>query len=267
MNRTKSIDSLEISPHSSLSCTKTISRKIKPNKIWKYSKFIPVYEALGDKYPRGPISDRSLLCWLDLQAWYVNYLENKLDRICLLEIKRSSNSGYDDMELYRPSPNHRNQQRKVHENFAFVDDRFGKRNEEYLKTFTKDPEEDESLAIQIFVKMSNSSMNLCRIKSEMIVCCLQNFFKPYDNFDLMWVADLDGHIVEIQDNRTCDIFKRDVVDMVDLKNVKALVYLPQIPAAKLRHKDLCVFDTIAKTLDLTSDQVLYLPMDRQRFLW
>lgn len=268
MSRAKSIENLEASSSHSFSCTKAITKKVKFNNIGKYSKFIPVFDAWGEKYPRGSISDRSLLCWLDLQAWYVNYLEEKMDNSSLLEINMDSHRGCDDMELFRPSFHNKNQVREIQEKRAVDDDRFGKRNEEYLQTFTKEPEDDDSLSIQIYAKMSNkSSMNLCRLKSEMIVCCLQNFFKPYDNFDLMWVADLDSHVAEIRDNRSCDIFKRLVMDMVDLANIMALVYLPPIPAAKLRHKDLGLLDTIAKTLDLDPDQVLFLPMDKKMFLW
>lgn len=266
MNRTKSINSLDTcAAHLSMSCTKTIAKNIRSNRIEKCSKFIPVYDALNEKYPRGDISDRSLLNWLDVQAWYVNYLEEKLDEVDFLETK-NSHKGLDDMELYRPSSRRRKQHLKIHEKSAMEDNRFGK-NDQYLLTFTYDPEEDDSLPIQMYVKMTDASMNLCRLKSEMIVCCLQNFFKPYDNFDLMWVADLDGQISEIQSKKSLDIFKRDVVETVDLQNVNAIVYLPRIPATKLRHKDLCVLDTIAKTLGLKPHQVLFLPMDRKMYLW
>jgi len=91
--------------NSSLSDTTDYLRKSTCGDKEKYCKVIPFDDSMGEIYTRRTIDSKASLNWLDIQAWYLTYLDDKLRDIDILEVSKSD-TALDDITLHCPNKCH-----------------------------------------------------------------------------------------------------------------------------------------------------------------
>lgn len=234
----------------------------------KYPKFVPVEETKKSyKFPASKIDKEAPKCWFELQTWYTDYLDEKSFR--KFEKKKLKTS-LSDSAVGKKSKGceHLCELKQVYFDWTnrkslITDKRFGTNNLKYLTNGSAYEQNESKLSVELYIKIMKqqlSSFRLCQMKIELIVQCLQMFFKPYDNTIVLWVtdADLQTHTDKAKKSECKDIFNEPLTE--NCMNVKAVLYLDKSAARLLRHKDMCMLDTLATLIEVRKDKIMILPM-------
>lgn len=240
----------------------------------KYPKYIPIEEGKkGVKFPRNKIDKKAPRCYFDLQTWYIDYLMEK-ESYGHTKLRQTA-SETDAIDILKRSDqcNHEN---VSSENSFLLSDRksiitnrrFGTKNNRYLQCSCACLNVDATnmKRVEMYIRITKeqlSKLHLFHVKTEMVVKCLQNFFKPFDDTTVMFVSDLNTNIDQGKKNNIKDIFDCFIGDK--LKNAKAVLYLDEFPARLLRHKDMCVLDTLATIIEIRKEELLVIPMSTLRY--
>lgn len=231
----------------------------------KYPKFIPIYEKKESyRLPKSKIFKAAPKCCFDLQIWHIDYVDEKLFR----KEKRVKTSQSDSSVVVGKKDicqhnckvkevNYDGTSRKA----LVTDKRFGTSNIKFLTNGSSAVCDESKVSVQFYIKITKeqqSMLNLCHMKTEMIVSCLQIFFKPYNRTTVLWVNDLSSHIDKARERNKKNIFNEPV--NVNHANVRAILYLDKNAAKLIRHKNLCFFDTLITVVEINTDDLLVLPM-------
>lgn len=214
----------------------------------KYAKYIPVNDKMGDVYSRSDIDSKAPLSWLDLQIWFSEYLE-ETEKTELYKCK--SLTAVDDCNgdlKWNKCNEKRLNEDDIENNF-----RFGERNKNYLLYASMIELDSSDTSIEVLIQMRDGdSYAISRMKIDMISKCLYNFFMPFGENIVTWVDNVQFEIERKLLRGQRDLFGRKV----ETENVKAVISLDPEPAALLRHKDLCILDTIAKIMEIKLNELL-----------
>lgn len=229
----------------------------------KYPKFIPIYEKKKSyRLPPSKIFKAAPKCCFDLQTWHIDYVDEKLFR----KEKRVKTSQSDSSVGKENICQHNCKVKEVNydgtsRKALVTDRRFGTSNIKFLTNGSSAWCDESKVSVEFYIKITKkqqSMLNLCHMKTEMIVTCLQIFFKPYNQTTVLWVNDLSSHIDKARERHSKDIFNETV--NVKHTNVRAILYLDKNAAKLIRHKNLCLFDTLATVVEINTDDLLVLPM-------
>ena len=211
----------------------------------KFPKFIPIQEKKKKKsykFPSTKIDKEARKCWLEIQKWYTDYLDEKLYREQNLKASASdSDVGKQTKQCQHKCDMKENCFEWTSRKAMITDKRFGTSNMKYLAYGSAVESDEKKISIEFYVKIikeKQSMLRLCHLKTEMIVKCLQTFFKPYDNITILWVDELDFQVNKARKTLCKDVFNNQVTE--NCAHAKAILYLDRSTAKLIRHKDLCV---------------------------
>ncbi|CAC5388563.1 unnamed protein product [Mytilus coruscus] len=233
----------------------------------KYPKFVPVEETKKSyKFPCSKIDKEAPKCWFDIQTWYTDYLDEKSFRKFGKKKLKTSLSDSAVGRKQSKGCEHLCELKQVYFDWTnrkslITDKRFGTNNLKYLTTGSAYEQNESKLSVELYIKIMKqqlSTLRLCHMKTELIVQCLQLFFKPYDDTTVLWVTDLQTYTDKAKKSECKDIFNEPLTD--NCTDMKAVLYLDKSAARLLRHKDMCVLDTLATIIEVRKDKIMILPM-------
>lgn len=234
----------------------------------KYPKYIPIEERKkGFKFPCTKLDRKAPRCYFDMQTWYGDYLEEKeLRGQYTLRQTASDTDAFQKRSKKCKHLTSENSFQWTDRKSIITHKRFGTKNNRYLQCGCSNEATAIPKRVEMYIQITKQQrfkLNLFHVKTEMVVKCLQNFFKPFDDTTVMFVSDLDTHIDKITKCNRKDIFDCNISD--NLKRAKAILYLDDCPARLLRHKEMCVLDTLATIIEIRKEELLILSMSISRY--
>lgn len=228
----------------------------------KAVKYIPITDDSIDLYKRSKIDEKAMLNWLDVQAVYNEY--HNIVNISYLPTKSKSDTSVslDDcsskevtkrmFQLKKQIKNFKAENLANHKRF--------KDDQQYINTASAVRSDDYS-QIKLCIKMSedhDSRIKLCNLKTDLSVKCLKSFFHPYADSMISWLPEpfMIQQIDECVEKNMQHPLINGTLDPPSFKKYKAILCLSRQASQLLRHNDLVVFDTLAKTLQIQRHELL-----------
>ena len=155
--------------------------------------------------------------------------------------------------------------------------RFGVANERHCEAvanlvkkrlFTnKNKVTDDEPIVDLYVELADGRIRpLCHIKAGMANLCLNTFFFPCTNIaSVTWVPNIQETVLRKVFKKfdpLKDIFGKHI-SRLDASDFAAVLFLSKSAKDIIKHKDLCMIDTLSVTLGIRQGSLLLLNMDQK----
>ena len=154
--------------------------------------------------------------------------------------------------------------------------RFGDANERHCEAVSKlvkkrlfsetGNTKDDSPVVDLFVELLDGRIRpLCHIKTGMANLCLNSFFFPCTNVaSVTWVSNIREILLKvlIKKNPLKDIFEK-AISSLSLNDAKAVLLLSTTAKDLIKHRHICMIDTLCVTLGIKPGSLLLLGLEHK----